>query len=111
MKHSKKYTDKMYKWYHSPEWRVPRNAYRSKRVSIDGGMCETCKDELGYIVDHIEELNEINFNDIDIRLNEDNLQYICIQCHNKKTFKKNKALEDGYTINDRGELEYTPHKK
>ena len=38
-------------FYDSPAWRKCRKGYISKRQSIDGGMCEHCQREIGYIVD------------------------------------------------------------
>lgn len=57
---------------------------------VDGGMCEHCQSSLGYIVDHIEELTESNITDPEIALNYNNLQYLCLICHNSKTFVKYK---------------------
>lgn len=45
-----------------------------------------CKDKPGYIVDHITPINAINYNNPWITLNHDNLQYLCLECHNSKTF-------------------------
>lgn len=84
----KEYTKKAKSFYDSKRWRHSRQLYIDKRVSIDGGMCEHCKQRLGYIVDHIEELNDGNLDDVFISLSHDNLQYLCIECHNKKTHGK-----------------------
>lgn len=46
------------------------------------------------IVHHIQYLTDENFNDINIALNEDNLEGICIDCHNREHFNK------GCTRND-----------
>ena len=75
-------------FYNSSAWRKCRKAYISARESIDGGMCEYCKEEPGYIVDHIEELTPWNISDPSIALNFDNFQYLCLACHNAKTFSK-----------------------
>lgn len=75
-------------FYDSPAWRKCRKSYISKRQSIDGGMCEHCKQEIGYIVDHIEELTPDNINDPYITLNHENLQFLCLPCHNTKHFGK-----------------------
>lgn len=104
MKHSKKYNKNIKRWYDSPKWRVPRDIYKQHRIAIDGGLCEMCRAELGYIVDHITELNEHNFNDINIRLGWDNLQYICLNCHNTKTFRKYQALDEKYYITEDGDI-------
>lgn len=55
---------------------------------IDGGLCEACGERLGYIVDHIEELDDSKIQDPMIALNHDNLQYLCLDCHNVKTFNR-----------------------
>lgn len=58
----------------------------------------------GYICDHIIEINIDNINDPDITLNHDNLQYLCLACHNKKTFGKAKVTRDDVMFNEFGEL-------
>jgi len=41
------------------------------------------------IVHHKEYLNDININDESISLNEDNLEGLCIDCHNNEHFSTN----------------------
>lgn len=82
----KRYTKQNKKFYDSKAWKVCRDYYISKRVMVDGGMCEICGHRLGKEVDHIIELNESNVHDPSISLNHDNLQYLCKECHNMKTF-------------------------
>ncbi|MFM1602039.1 HNH endonuclease [Helcococcus ovis] len=84
----REYTKEAKKFYDSKDWKVSRNNYIQKRIMIDGGMCEHCKMRLGYIVDHKEEINSYNINNVYITLNEDNYQYLCLECSNKKTFSK-----------------------
>ena len=73
------------KFYNSKEWIKCRESY-IKKVH---GLCEHClkknKYTPGYIVDHIEELTPNNINNPEITLNHDNLQYLCLECHNRKT--------------------------
>ena len=71
-------------FYNSKRWQRCRAAYIAYRKSVDGGMCETCKEEPGYIVHHKEELTPENINDPDIALNFRNLKYDCHICHNKE---------------------------
>ncbi|MBS4538205.1 HNH endonuclease [Clostridium sp. D2Q-11] len=88
------------KWfYKSRAWKKCRAAYIKKVI----GICEHCGNP-GYIVDHIEEITPDNINDPEITLNHDNLQYLCLSCHNKKTFKKKEATREGLVFNERGEL-------
>lgn len=74
------------KFYSSPAWRKCRKGFISQRVAIDGGICQHCQSELGYIVDHVEELTPENINNPNITLSWSNLQYLCLSCHNSKTF-------------------------
>ena len=93
------------KFYKSKAWLITRTSYIAYRVSIDGGYCEHCKYELGYIVDHIEELTPENINDPNIALNHDNFQYLCLSCHNKKTFGSGQEVtREDVMFNEFGEL-------
>ena len=71
------------KFYKSAAWHKCREAYIRKRVGIDGGICEECKDNLGYIVHHKTALTELTINDPEISLNEENLEYVCKPCHDE----------------------------
>lgn len=75
-------------FYNSKEWKRCRAAYIAHRVSIDGGMCETCHEVPGYIVHHKEELTPENINNPDVALSFDNLKYDCHVCHNKENKKE-----------------------
>lgn len=90
-------------FYKSRAWQGSRKAYIARRVLVDGGMCEHCRERLGYIVDHKVELTPVNIADIDIALNPRNYQYLCINCHNKKTFGKNDD-ENEYFFDENGQL-------
>ena len=93
------------KWfYKSKAWRKCRALFIAFRISIDGGMCQHCKEALGYIVDHIEELTPENINDPYITLSHDNLQYLCLPCHNRKTFGRREATREGLMFDENGEL-------
>lgn len=95
------------KFYRSKEWRKCRESYISKRKAIDGGVCERCKDNIGYIVHHKEELTIYNINDSSITLNHDNLEYVCKKCHdNEHDFGRGKKsfTRKGYKFNEKGEL-------
>lgn len=104
---AKEYAKKFYK---SKAWQQCRKAFIADRITIDGGMCQACKEKLGYICDHIEEINPNNINDIDITLNHKNLQYLCLECHNKKTFGVNNGvIRDGLKFDENGDIVYSPH--
>lgn len=68
-------------FYSSARWLKCRAAYISHRQSIDGGLCEECRENLGYMVHHKELLTELNIHDSDITLSFDNLEYVCKPCH------------------------------
>ncbi len=39
-------------FYKSAAWQKCRDSYIAKRIAADGGLCEECQEELGYIVHH-----------------------------------------------------------
>lgn len=85
--------------YHTNRWRKLRQAYyRSQH-----GICEWCG-EVGHIVDHIEPITQENKNDPFITFGWDNLQLLCISCHNKKTFRKHSAIREGFGFDESGNL-------
>ncbi|MDC2866525.1 HNH endonuclease signature motif containing protein [Bacillus sp. BP-3] len=88
-------------FYNSKEWRKCRASYISSTLD---GMCEHCKEQPGYIVDHIVEITPDNINDPDITLNHSNLQFLCLQCHNIKTFRKYKPLREDVMFDENGQL-------
>ena len=92
-------------FYKSSEWHKCRNAYIMKRVGIDGGMCEECRDGLGFIVHHKRHLTPENVNDPEISLNEANLEYVCKKCHDAfdgHGIKRGHALKVGVVFDPSG---------
>lgn len=84
-KHSDWFRTWQIKFYNSKPWITLRNRIRStKRMRCD--MCGRLIHSKS-IVDHIIEIDETNYQDESITLNEDNLQLLCIECHNTKTFQ------------------------
>ncbi len=69
------------KFLNSKAWLCCRDSYIAERLHIDGGRCEICKEEFGYIVHHTIQLDENTVNDPEIALNHDLLQYVCKDCH------------------------------
>ena len=94
-------------FYRSVAWKKCRAAYIALRIAIDGGLCEHCREKLGYIVDHIIELTPYNINDPAIALNHDNLQYLCLECHNRKTF----GSGNSYILTADGDIQPLPPSK
>ena len=64
-------------FYNSARWRKCRESYIRKVHSI----CERCG-EPGLILHHKILLTPDNINDDSITLNHDNLEYVCLLCHN-----------------------------
>lgn len=87
------------KFYNSKPWKSARQAYIVKVH----GLCEHCGAP-GYIVDHKIELTIYNIDDPNITLNEDNFQYLCLKCHNNKTFAKYAAVQEGLKFDENGEI-------
>ena len=103
-------------FYNGKRWKKCRDSYIEDRISIDGGMCEECKDEQGYIVHHKIPLTPENINNPDIALNHKYLEYVCKECHDEFEnhgvgHKKEKPLcffnKDGQPISLR-ELDRVP---
>lgn len=70
-------------FYKSAAWLKCRAAFIAERVAIDGGICQRCGQDLGYIVHHREWLTPENLTDPEVALNHENLEYVCLACHNK----------------------------
>lgn len=84
-KEDKEFRKWQIKFYNSKEWKDLRNEVREDR----GMRCEMCGKLIRgkSIVDHIREITPKNKFNVDITLNRNNLQLLCLDCHNKKTFK------------------------
>ncbi len=79
-------------FYNSNAWQKCRAAFILERTRIDGGLCQHCRKNLGYIVDHVKEITPGNITNTDITLNQNNFQYLCLACHNIKTFSNKKKV-------------------
>lgn len=90
------------KFYRSKEWVKCRQAY----IAAVYGLCEQCN-KPGYILHHKIHLTTYNINNPDIALNPDNLEYLCLECHNKHhqfNREKKATTRKGFKFNDKGEL-------
>lgn len=97
------------KFYSSKEWRTCRQAYITKAR----GLCERCLKKgiikPGDHVHHIVELNPENMNNPDIAFNFDNLELLCIDCHNEehdslRNYNRRRSKKR-YKIADDGKVE------
>lgn len=72
-------------FYSSKKWIKTRNEIKKR----DKMICQSCHKVITgrYIVDHIKPLSIYNYHDWRFAYNPDNLQLLCQDCHNKKTFQ------------------------
>lgn len=98
-KHSDWFRAWQIKFYNDRKvWHPLRNKIRRDRRM----RCDMCGRLIHgkSIVDHIIEIDETNYQDESITLNEDNLQLLCLECHNTKTFQSKINLNlDNRNIN------------
>lgn len=101
-------------FYKSKAWNIVRlNVWRKQyclcnrchKAVYVGGLSEWIPKEkrLKGIVHHKTYLNESNVTDDNITLNEENLEGLCIECHNKE-HDSTDILRDGYLFDDNGNL-------
>lgn len=86
------------KFYNSKVWKQCRDSYIAKVF----GLCERCKNA-GDILHHTIELTPLNINDTNITLNHDNLEYVCIDCHNKE-HHGSEAIGEGLMFDENGDI-------
>lgn len=91
-------------FYKSKQWKQCRQAY----IASVYGLCERCNG-VGYIVHHKTKLTHRNINNINITLNHRNLEYLCLDCHNKEHFAKYSSIADGLFFDSNGNLVGSPH--
>lgn len=70
-------------FYSSARWKKCRDTFIQNRMLEDGGLCQECKEQLGYIVHHKEHLTPENINNPNVTLNENNLEWVCKECHDR----------------------------
>ncbi|OHE41867.1 MAG: hypothetical protein A3K26_07745, partial [Tenericutes bacterium RIFOXYA12_FULL_35_10] len=84
-------------FYKSPAWLAAREI---KIMSVNG-LCERCG-QIGIEVHHKERLTIENVNDSSISFNQENLELLCRECHNKEHDRFNNKIRfdvDGNLIN------------
>lgn len=75
-------------FYKSRAWQQCRQAY----IVHVHGLCERCQ-EPGLILHHKIYLTPENINDPNITLSFENLEYLCLDCHNREHSNKNKTRQ------------------
>lgn len=66
-------------------------------------ICERCG-SVARIVHHIQYITPQNIQDPNITLSWDNLQALCIDCHNAEHMSSGGACAEGLRFNSKGEL-------
>ena len=101
--------------YKSKAWKQNRIAFAISKYCI----CERCgravyvsgvndylpkEQRLRYIVHHKEYLNDNNYTDDTIAYDWDNLELLCIDCHNKEHTQKVSAIRTDLEFDENGNL-------
>ena len=94
------YTEKAKKFYNSTKWKKTKNAYKASKF----GFCERCGKPNAEIVHHKEYLNDVRLDDADYTLNFENLELLCIDCHNREHFEKYSLTVEGTKFDENGNL-------
>ena len=85
-------------FYHSPQWRRARAAYLDARHHV----CERCGGP-ATIVHHRRYITPANVGDPSVTLDPDNLEALCIDCHNAEHFGTG-STAPGLTFDGEGRL-------
>lgn len=76
-------------FYHTAAWKKCRDSY----AASVGNLCERCAAKgiirTGDIVHHRTYINPENINDPSILLSHDNLELLCLDCHNQEHYGEN----------------------
>ena len=87
------------RFYNRKKWKEVRKAYYESVY----GLCERCG-SIGEEVHHKVELNPINVNDPKIAFGMDNLELLCVRCHNETKIKRIPLTKKGLAFNEHGDL-------
>lgn len=91
------------KFYKGKRWKKTREAY----IKTVGGLCERClkngEIKPAYIVHHKVHLTEDNVSDDQYAYDFNNLEALCLECHNAEHFGNTKTKER-YKIDEMGRV-------
>ena len=85
-------------FYHGKAWTRTRDAYMAMRRHV----CERCGSP-AKIVHHKVHLSADNVDDPSVALNFENLEALCVECHNREHFGS-KATVEGLSFDKDGNL-------
>ena len=90
-------------FYHTAAWLKCRDAY----AASVGNLCERCAArgivKAGDIVHHRTHLAPDNINDPSVLLSFDNLELLCLDCHNQEHYKE--KIKKRYTVDSSGKVQ------
>ena len=90
-------------FYHTAAWLKCRDAY----ASSVGNLCERCAAKgiirTGDIVHHKVHINAGNINDPSVLLSFDNLELLCLDCHNQEHYKE--KINKRYFVDSDGKIQ------
>ena len=92
--------DKDRHFYHTTAWERCRAAFMASKHYT----CERCK-KPAVIVHHKTYITDENETDESITLNWDNLEALCIECHNKEHKTTNSPINEGLFFDENGQLQ------
>ena len=93
-------------FYYSKSWKKCRESYK-KKVH---GLCERCGG-IARVVHHKQRITPDNINNPTVTLCHDNLEALCMDCHNREHIggSSSAAAGPGYTFDEAGNIVYAPH--
>ena len=93
--------------YKTAKWQEVRHII----ITRQRGICNRCSNAID-IVHHKTYLNDNNYNDYSIAYGLNNLEGLCIDCHNKEHFEKeSKSKRKELEFDDKGNLVKSPPLK
>ena len=93
-------------FYHSAAWRKLSRAFLLSKYYI----CERCG-KPAEIAHHKRYITPVNIHNPEITLNPDNLEALCMACHNAEHFGTGGATAAGLTFNENGDIVPTHNRK
>lgn len=89
-------------FYHSKAWKDCKAGY----ISTVHGICERCG-EPGQIVHHKIRLTKRNINNPEVALNYNNLELLCLKCHNEEHevfMSRKRPTKKGFRFDEKGQI-------
>jgi 5-methylcytosine-specific restriction endonuclease McrA len=86
-------------FYNSKHWRFLSKAFLTSHCYI----CEVCGGP-AEIAHHVKHITPSNICNPEIALNADNLQALCIECHNTIHYGSGGAIVKGLAFDDNGDI-------